>query len=137
MEKASGNFGSILRGLRKNGNMTQERFSRILDTDRSNIANYESGKRLPPLESLIKIARFFNVSLDYLVFGKDNILKENVATIDRMNAELMAENTILMEAQLKLQEDLDKKEEEVKMLKDMVGLLKKYNQLLEKSDKEK
>lgn len=137
MEKTTGNFGKILRELRKSGNMTQESFSKILETDRSNIANYETGKRLPPLDSLIKIAHFFNVSLDYLVFGhKENIPFDD--STDQFNRELMAENTMLMEAQvkyqeeqLKLQEEVLKKDDTIKMQKEIISVLKKYNNMLE------
>lgn len=129
MDRLSGNFGKVLRELRKSENMTQESFSKVLETDRSNIANYENGKRLPPLDSLIRIAQFFNVSLDHLVFGTS--LSKHEDNIDQFNRELMAENTLLMESQVKLQEEIQKKEETIKMQKEMISVLKKYNNILE------
>jgi len=135
-EKTHANkFGTILRTLRKDENLTQMQVSSILKIDRSNIANYERGKRLPPIESLIKIADFFNVSLDYLVLGKKTLRgKKNFA--DDINRELMAENTALMEAELKLHEGLKQKEEEIKLLKNYVDSLKNFNMHLESKIKE-
>lgn len=132
MEKASHhNFGKILKELRRNENLTQAAISRLLETDRSNIANYETGKRFPPLESLIKIAEYFKVSLDYLVLGKKTGV-EGGEDEDPIKRELMAENTFLMENELKMHELLREKDEEIAVLKDMVKSLKAYNDYLEK-----
>lgn len=122
-------FGKILRELRKEQNLTQEDVSIYLETDRSNIANYERGKRLPPLESLIKISRFFNVSLDYLVLGKERI--EDSSDTDMVKRELMAENTALMEESIRLHDTLKEKEDEVDLLKELVESLRNYNSFLE------
>lgn len=131
MKKNSDNFGKTLRELRRSGNLTQETFSHIIETDRSNVANYENGKRLPTIETLIKIASFFNVSLDYLVFGSNGSNGSESSNLDKMKNELMAENTMLMENQIKLQEELFKKDEDIKMLREMVDILKRYNKVLE------
>ena len=132
MEKRnSENFGKTLKDLRKKGNLTQESISGLLDTDRSNIANYESGKRLPPISALIKIAEFFHVSLDFLVFGKDYSSTSDMQSGSATNDELMAENTSLMEQQLKLEEELRKQEELNKMQREMLDVVKKYTELLE------
>lgn len=111
--------------------MTQAAVSRFLETDRSNIANYETGKRLPPLESLIKIAGFFNVSLDYLVHGKKESESKG-AEQGSGQRELMAENTYLMENELKLNEIIREKDEEIQILKDLVKSLRSYNEYLER-----
>lgn len=122
-------FGKILRELRKDHNLTQEEVSLHLETDRSNIANYERGKRLPPIESLIKIAMFFNVSLDYLVLGNERT--EDAGDTDIVKRELMAENTALMEESIRLHDSLKEKEDEVELLKELVESLRNYNSFLE------
>jgi transcriptional regulator with XRE-family HTH domain len=38
------------------------------------IGNYESGERLPSLDTLVKIADFYGVSVDYLLGRTDNRL---------------------------------------------------------------
>src|SRR5215212_2426175 len=61
-------FGSVLADLRKQvGKMTQQQLAEKLGVERGAVANYESKSKLPHLETLIKIADLFNVSLDYLV----------------------------------------------------------------------
>jgi transcriptional regulator with XRE-family HTH domain len=125
------NFGRVLKELRKRENLTQESVSDLLNTDRSNIANYESGKRLPPISSLIKIAEFFHVSLDFLVFGKEQTPTPGQSSDGSTNDELMAENTLLMEQQLKLEDELQKKEELIKVQREMLEVLKKYTNVLE------
>ena len=44
----------------------------MLGLAQTTIANYEQGKRFPDEETLLKIADFFNVSMDYL-FGRSEI----------------------------------------------------------------
>ena len=61
-------FGSILAGIRKeHGKMTQQQLAEKLGVERGAVANYESKGKLPHLETLIKIAELFQVSLDYLI----------------------------------------------------------------------
>lgn len=55
-----------LRKLRKSKKLTQQELSDILNTNRSNIANYEQNISEPSIEMLIKMASFFGVTIDYL-----------------------------------------------------------------------
>ncbi len=128
------NFYKVLKELRLEENLTQEDISNLLHIDRSNIANYERGKRLPSIESLIKIAEFFNVSLDYLILGKRYGAEkgeEGEIYSQETFRELMADNTALMEEQLRLSEILAQREEEIKVLKNYLNSIKEYNNFLE------
>jgi transcriptional regulator with XRE-family HTH domain len=129
--EGSSRFAEILRELRVTKKLTQQDVSEVLETDRSCIANYERGKRMPPLESLIKIARFFDVSIDYLVLGQNFKLPKKQEVDEEMARELMAENTALMEESLRLHERLKDKESEVALLKDLVERLNNYVHFLE------
>ena len=60
-------FGEKLRSLRKERNMTQVDLAKALGLDKSSIAKYESAGIIPSVETLQKIAAFFNVSIDYLL----------------------------------------------------------------------
>jgi transcriptional regulator with XRE-family HTH domain len=61
-------FGTVLAELRKQkGKMTQQQLAEKLGVERGAVANYESKGKLPHLETLMKIADLFQVSLDYLV----------------------------------------------------------------------
>lgn len=60
-------FGQNLQKLRTNNNMTQGDLGKLLNVTQSTIAYYESGKKQPSLETLIVIADYFRVSVDYLL----------------------------------------------------------------------
>ena len=49
------------------GNLRYENLANILNTTQRRISYMESGKVEPDLETLVAIARHFNVTLDYLV----------------------------------------------------------------------
>ena len=55
-----------LKELRKQKNVTQEEIAKLLNITRPAYAQYETGKNIPPIENLIKIADYYRVSLDYL-----------------------------------------------------------------------
>jgi transcriptional regulator with XRE-family HTH domain len=55
-----------LKFLRKNKNLTQESLAQALGISRSKLAGYEL-TITPPLDILVKIAEYFNVSLDILI----------------------------------------------------------------------
>jgi transcriptional regulator with XRE-family HTH domain len=61
-------FGEKLRTLRKNRQMTLLQLAEALDySTHSYLSELESNKKLPPVELVIKIARFFDVSTDQLL----------------------------------------------------------------------
>ena len=116
--------GQILKELRKSRHMTQEDISKLILTDRSNVANYEKGRRLPPINTVIIIAQFFNVSLDYMILGKRT--KSNNFFTDKEDETyktLMAENTLLMDGELKLHEIVSHKDLEIQFLKKYIDIL--------------
>ena len=47
--------------------MTQNQLSEILQTSKQSIWNYETSHREPNIDMIIDIAKFFNVSVDYLL----------------------------------------------------------------------
>lgn len=56
-----------LKLLRKSANMTLQQLADKLDTSNQVLSRYERGERQADYETLEKIARFFNVSIDYLL----------------------------------------------------------------------
>lgn len=72
-----------LRNLRKSYRLTQEEVAKILDKDRSLIAKYESGKAVPPLDSIRMFAKLYNVSVDSLCGGLDGTDETLVLNTDR------------------------------------------------------
>lgn len=57
-----------MRELRERKNITQVKLAIDLGTNQNNISRYESGEREADYEMLVKIADYFNVSLDYLLY---------------------------------------------------------------------
>ncbi len=56
-----------IRDLREDADLTQVEISNILFLHRTTYRRYETGKREIPLSVAVAIARFYGVSLDYLV----------------------------------------------------------------------
>ena len=60
-------FAQTLKYLREIHHVTQEDLAACLKVTRSTIAGYETKGKQPDFEKLLKIASFFQVSLDYLL----------------------------------------------------------------------
>jgi transcriptional regulator with XRE-family HTH domain len=60
-------FPNKLKEARKRCGMTQEEIAKELGLPRGNIANYETGRREPDLETIAKLANYYNVSTDWLL----------------------------------------------------------------------
>lgn len=68
-------FGKKLKKLRTNKNLSQKDLSKILNVSNTIISSYEASLRMPSYDVLVKIARYFNVTTDYLLGIKnDDIL---------------------------------------------------------------
>ena len=55
-----------LRDLREDNDKKQEQIAQVLNVSRQQYQLYESGKRELPMHHFITLARYYNVSLDYL-----------------------------------------------------------------------
>ena len=64
--------GKILKELRVEANLTQSELSKRLSVGQSTIFGYEKCEREATVANLIKYARYFNVSLDYLTGLEDD-----------------------------------------------------------------
>lgn len=60
-------FNLRLKQLREDAGYSQYSFAAAFGTKQSTVGGWESGAREPKIETLIKLAKFFNVSLDYLL----------------------------------------------------------------------
>ena len=60
-------FGNILKELRLERNISQRKLGEILGVVNQTISFWESGNREPDLDMLVKIANYFNVTIDYLL----------------------------------------------------------------------
>ena len=60
-----------LREIRKQKKLSQLKVAMDLSISREALSYYENGKRGPDLEILVKLSRYFNVSIDYLILGHE------------------------------------------------------------------
>jgi len=55
-----------LRDLREDKDLTQDELVQILGMHKTTYTNYEQGKREIPFALAIRLAQFYNVTLDYI-----------------------------------------------------------------------
>lgn len=60
-------LGEKIKLLRTERGLNQTQLAKKLNLSKSSISKYESGQKIPTLETLINIAALFNTSLDALV----------------------------------------------------------------------
>lgn len=58
----------FLSSLRKEQGMTQSDVAQIIGVSKGAIAMYETGKRTPKLANAIKLANYFNVPVEKIIF---------------------------------------------------------------------
>ena len=64
-----------LKEIRKKKKLNQQKVAFDLFISREALSHYENGKRNPDLKMLVKLSDYYNVSIDYLITGKDFIKK--------------------------------------------------------------
>lgn len=61
-----------LKALRKSRGYTQIYVQMKTGIEQALISKYETGERIPPTESLIQLADFYDVSIDYILCRTNN-----------------------------------------------------------------
>lgn len=61
-----------LKDIRKAKGISQLKLAIDLNTSQNTISRYETGQREPSINELIKIADYFNISVDYLLERTNN-----------------------------------------------------------------
>ena len=69
MKENSGLLG--LKIIRKEKRLNQLKVALDLNISREALSHYENGKRSPDIQMLRKLSDYFNVSIDFLVNGKE------------------------------------------------------------------
>ena len=65
-------IGLRLRDVRLQYGYSLERFAEQLSVSASHLSNIECGRKPPSLEVLTKVAKAFDISLDYLILGRQD-----------------------------------------------------------------
>ena len=60
-----------LKEIRKKKNLNQQKVALDLNISREALSHYENGKREPSLNLLVTMSKYFNVSINYLITGKE------------------------------------------------------------------
>ena len=68
--------GEKIKQLRKDNKITQTELGKILNVEKSTISMYENNNTQPPIQTLSTIAKYFNVTTDYLL-GNETKNKEH------------------------------------------------------------
>lgn len=58
---------TMLKSLRRERKMTQGKLAAIFHISQTSVSKYETGEAVPDLETVVKMADFFGVSLDKFV----------------------------------------------------------------------
>ena len=64
-----------LKMIRKERNLNQLKVAMDLNISREALSHYENGKREPSIDMLNKLSEYFNVSIDFLINGKEFLKK--------------------------------------------------------------
>ncbi|MFD1955654.1 helix-turn-helix domain-containing protein [Paenibacillus thailandensis] len=71
-------MGERLKMLRVSRNLSQDAVARTIGITRSAYSHYEINNRQPVYDTLIKLAAFFNVSIDFIIEGEDRKAGEDL-----------------------------------------------------------
>lgn len=66
-------YKTRLKDLREDKDMTQQDLAELLQTTQPQIYRYEAGKRDIPLDKLVFLCDYFNVSSDYMLRLPENL----------------------------------------------------------------
>lgn len=69
MEKNVGMVG--LKSIRKQRKFSQLKVAMDLNISREALSHYETGKRSPDIQMLRQLSDYFDISIDYLINGKE------------------------------------------------------------------
>ncbi len=88
-------YNQRLRNLREDFDMSQAEIAKIIKTTQSYYAQYENGYRAMPFDRVIILAKFYDVSLDYIagltenpktINGKPYRISKNITVGDITNS---------------------------------------------------
>lgn len=65
-------YNERIREIREDHSITQQKIADLLHIGQRTYANYESGKTRIPVDSLLILAKYYDVSMDYIT-GASNL----------------------------------------------------------------
>lgn len=95
VNKVSNIFSERIKELRKKNNVTQGELAEEMGITATGVSYWESGKAIPNSETLQRLAKYFNVSIDYLTGNdysrnsEDDILFRKIGKVDERKKALL------------------------------------------------
>ncbi len=77
-----------LKELRLEKGLNQKEFADMVDTTQRNVSNWENGNSEPDIQTLLKMSKFFEVTVDYFLGNTENLVK--IETSNSLNDELFS-----------------------------------------------
>ena len=68
-------YNERIREIRQAHSLTQQKVADLLHVGQRTYADYESGKTRIPVDSLLILAKFYDVSMDYITGASDVMTK--------------------------------------------------------------
>lgn len=68
-------YNERIKQMRENESLTQQKVADLLNIGQRTYADYESGDTRIPIDRLLTLAKFYNVSMDY-ISGASNVKTE-------------------------------------------------------------
>lgn len=78
-------LGKRIKELRRDKGITQAELAKILNVTRATVNNWENKGSSPSNDVSVNIAKYFNITLEYLLSGDDFVPNENIVTKTEMD----------------------------------------------------
>lgn len=89
-------FPDMIKQFRKEKNLSQQQLAEMLFVERSSIANWETGRRIPDAVLMLRIAKCLNIDINILLESIDNTVeKPNIIMVDDENIILKGGLTLI------------------------------------------
>ena len=107
-------IGNAINKLRLDSNLSQEQFAILFGVSQQSVQKWENGGSVPELSKIIKISKYFGVSLDALILGNDNRIVEEMKSTNQIKPQYanihdwdFYSSNLMTEYQQSIEEGLD------------------------------
>ncbi len=91
---AANRLGEYLKTLRKSTGLSQEKVASEIGVIQQSYSHYETGRVIPPMQTLMALSQFFDVPLEDLLPLSDSKPQSNDVTKDKKNTSINATDYI-------------------------------------------
>lgn len=84
-------MAKFLKELREERGLTQEQLGEALNVSRSLVSKWENGNKVPAVECLAMLSKFYDITIDEIIYGERKN-KDNAENIDLLSAIIMTDS---------------------------------------------